>query len=75
VSSWKSSNVFTAIVVVCLFLVAFIVVIGGIVCVRDNDYTFSQYLADLAGVYKLLIGAVAAAFGNAYVSSQKDKAE
>lgn len=70
--SFKQSSVFTVIVIVCLFLVAFIVVVGGIVCVRDPNYNFSQYLADLTSVYKLLLGAVAAAFGNAYVS-QRDK--
>lgn len=69
-SSFKTSSIFTVIVVVCLFLVAFIVVVGGIVCVRDPNYNFSQYLADLTSVYKLLIGAVVAAFGNVYVASK-----
>ena len=68
----RSSSVFTSIVIVCLFLVAFIVVVGGIVCVRDDHYTFSQYLGDLTGVYKLLLGAVAAAFGNVYAASHKN---
>ena len=71
--SLRSSSIFTVIVIVCLFLVAFIVIVGGIVCVRDPNYNFSEYLADLTSVYKLLIGAVAAAFGNVYVSKQNGK--
>ena len=45
-------------------------IVGGIVCVRDPAYNFSEYLADLTSVYKLLIGAVAAAFGNVYVNNK-----
>jgi hypothetical protein len=46
---------------VALILVVYITVVGGIVCVRDDDYTFSQYVAELGGVYRLLGTAAVAA--------------
>lgn len=61
-----TSVLLTAIVLASLGVVLFVVVVGGIVCVKDDRYDFAEYVGDLNGVYTLLgtaiVGALAQAF-------------
>jgi hypothetical protein len=41
-------------------VIAFVIIVGGIVCLADDGYTFGEYLTDLANVWPYLIGAIAA---------------
>ena len=41
-------------------VIAFVIIVGGIVCLADNAYTFNEYLEDLTNVWPYLIGAIAA---------------
>ena len=54
-----------AIVLVCLTCVMVVVLVGGIVCVTDDDYSFAEYVSDLKGVYKLLLSAILGAVARA----------
>jgi hypothetical protein len=58
-----SAKLIDYIVYVSLGLVAYIVVIGGILCIKDNNYNFTEYVVDLRGVYKLLLVAVIGVIG------------
>lgn len=69
------SRLFEAIVYIALGLVAYIVVLGGIVCVKDEDYTFTQYLVDIKGVYKLLVVAIIGAIARELVTRMGTKVE
>jgi uncharacterized membrane protein len=56
----KAANLDTLVVIivyVALGLIAYVVVVGGIVCVLDNGYAFSQYVSDLRQMYKWLLAA------------------
>jgi hypothetical protein len=41
-------------------VIAFVILVGGIVCLADDAYTFGEYLSDLANVWPYLIGAIVA---------------
>jgi hypothetical protein len=41
-------------------VIAFVIIVGGIVCLADDAYTFGEYLTDLANVWPYLIGAIVA---------------
>lgn len=65
------ATLFMLIVYFSLGITAFIVIIGGIVCVKDDNYSFSEYVVDVGSVYRLLAAAVAAAFGQAWALQKK----
>jgi hypothetical protein len=70
-----SKFLFTAVVFTVLTIVVLVVGVGGVVCIRDPNYTFSEYLADLSWIYKLLALAVIAAIGNAWVSGKQENGD
>jgi hypothetical protein len=39
-------------------VIAFVIIVGGIVCLADDGYTFAEYLTDLTNVWPFLIGAI-----------------
>ena len=41
-------------------VIAFVIVVGGIVCLVDDQYTFAEYLTDLTNVWPYLVGAIVA---------------
>ena len=51
-------NMLKWIVYTALALVLFVAVVGGIVCVTDDAYTFAAYLEDMSGIYRLLAVAI-----------------
>lgn len=66
-----------AIVYTALGLTAFVVVVGGIVCVTDDQYPFKQYIADLRQMSNWVLAAaivVAAKLIAPYVKVVREKA-
>ena len=51
---------FTILIGIAASIIAFVVVVGGIVCVIDESYTFGAYLSDLTNVWPYLVGAIVA---------------
>lgn len=68
------ASLFMLIVYFSLGITAFIVIIGGVVCIQDDDYSFSEYVVDVGSVYRLLAAAVAAAVGQAWATQKKESA-
>ena len=56
---------FSAIVFASLLIITIVVVIGGIVCVRDETYHFNEYLSDLGSLWKVLVAALTGTLGRA----------
>lgn len=56
---------FSAVVFAALVIVIIVVVIGGIVCVRDVEYSFAEYLSDIASLWKVLASALLGTLGRA----------
>jgi len=56
-------NLLTVLVLFVLGVFAYVVIIGGIVCVTEHGYTFADYLDDLSRLQPILIGAVIGAVG------------
>ena len=54
-------------------VIAFVIVVGGIVCVFDSSYTFAEYLKDLTHVWPYLAGAVIAALLRSFVATKGKK--
>ena len=60
-------NLITVLVLFVLAVFAYVVMIGGLVCLSDGQYKFSDYLDDLARLQPILIAAVVGALGRALV--------
>ena len=58
---------FSAIVFTCLMIITIVVIFGGIIAVRDETYTFNEYLTDLSSLWKILLGALIGTFGRAFM--------
>ena len=56
----SDESIFTYLIALAGGVIAFVIVVGGIVCVFDKTYTFSEYLTDLANVWPYLAGAIVA---------------
>lgn len=54
----KDETLFTILVGIAAGMIAFVVIVGGIVCVIDASYTFGEYLTDLTNVWPYLVGAI-----------------
>jgi uncharacterized membrane protein len=66
----------TLITYMMLGIVAFIVVVGGIcVLVPAKGYTFSEYISDVAGLWKLILSAVATLAGKVFIGVAQSKEE
>jgi hypothetical protein len=66
--SMMRTSVLLAICYTVLVLVVYVVVIGGIICLKDEEYNFAEYLADLQGIYKLLATGVVSGIAHEYFS-------
>ncbi len=56
----KDETLFTILVGIAAGVIAFVIVVGGVVCVADTSYTFQEYLTDLTNVWPYLVGAIVA---------------
>jgi TRAP-type C4-dicarboxylate transport system permease small subunit len=56
----SDERLFTILIGIAAGVIAFVIVVGGIVCVADSAYTFSEYLTDLTNVWPYLVGAIVA---------------
>jgi hypothetical protein len=51
-------------------VIAFVILVGGLVCLADEGYTFGEYLQDLTNVWPYLIGAIVAVLLRSLVRSR-----
>ena len=58
-------NLITVLVLFVLLVIMYVIVVGGILCIQDQGYNFSDYLDDLARLQPILIAAVVGALGRA----------
>jgi uncharacterized membrane protein len=56
----NETRVFNLLIALAAGVVVYVIVVGGIVCTRDNAYTFNEYLTDIAQVVPYLFGAIIA---------------
>lgn len=56
----KEERIFSWLVALAAGVVVYVIVVGGIVCIKDNRYDFGAYLTDVAQVAPYLFGAIAA---------------
>lgn len=56
-------NLLTVLVLFVLGVFAYVVIVGGILCLLDRGYDFAEYLDDLSRLQPILIGAVVGAVG------------
>lgn len=66
-------KMFTYLIALAGGVIAFVIVVGGIVCVLDKNYTFAEYLTDLTNVWPYLAGAVVAVLLRSLVRSREAK--
>jgi hypothetical protein len=64
------SNILLGICYTVLAIIVYVVTIGGIICLKDDEYTFAEYLADLQGIYKLLATGVVSGIAHTYFTSK-----
>jgi hypothetical protein len=67
------SRLLVWVVITALAIITYVVVVGGIVCIKDTDYTFAEYVVDLGAIYKLLATAVVGAIAHAWFERQNGK--
>lgn len=56
---------FSAIVLTSLGIITLVVIVGGILCVQDQSYTFNEYLHDLSSLWTILMSALLGTTGRA----------
>jgi hypothetical protein len=56
----SEERLFSGLILLAGGVIAFVIVVGGVVCIIDDTYNFNAYLQDLANVWPYLIGAIAA---------------
>ena len=56
---------FSAIVITSLGIITIVVIFGRVLSVKDDTYTFSEYLADLSGLWTILASALLGTTGRA----------
>lgn len=66
---------FSAIVLASLAIITIVVIFGGILCVQDDDYHFSEYLSDLSGMWAMLAAALLGTLGRALLPLVKKLSE
>ena len=57
------NNLLTVLVLFVLGVMSYVIVVGGILCIQDKGYEFSDYLDDLARLQPILVAAVIGAVG------------
>lgn len=69
----SDEKIFTYLIALAGGVIAFVIVVGGIVCLADDQYTFAEYLTDLTNVWPYLAGAVVAVLLRSLVRSRNGK--
>ena len=68
-------RLFAGLILLAGGVIAFVIVVGGIVCLADDGYTFAEYLTDLTNVWPYLAGAVLAVLGRSLIRGRNGKHE
>ena len=71
----SDENLFAILIYIAAFVITFVIVVGGIVCLIDSEYTFAAYLNDLQAVWPYLAGAVVAVLLRSLVRKRNGPAE
>ena len=71
----SDEQLFAILIYIAAFVIAFVIVVGGIVCLIDSEYTFNMYLHDLTAVWPYLAGAVVAVLLRSLVRKRNGPAE
>jgi hypothetical protein len=69
---FSQAKLLVAAVTVALAITVWVVIVGGIVCIKDEDYTFAEYVSDLDAIYKLIATAVIGAIAHAYMFEREE---
>ena len=56
----SDEKIFSLLIALAGGIIAFVILVGGIVCLADKNYTFAEYLKDLTNVWPYLAGAIVA---------------
>jgi uncharacterized membrane protein len=67
----SETKVFNLLIALAAGVVVYVIVVGGIVCIRDNSYDFGAYLTDIAQVVPYLFGAIIAVVLRGITSERK----
>lgn len=68
-----AAKMLAAVIAASLFIVIFVVVIGGVLCINDDDYDFAEYVNDLGNVWKFLLTAIVGCLAQAYLLNLERK--
>lgn len=66
------AKVFNLLIALAAGVVVYVIIVGGIVCIKDSEYTFNEYLTDIAQVVPYLFGAILAVVLRGIVSGRKN---
>lgn len=69
----SDEKIFSYLIALAGGVIAFVIVVGGVVCLIDDQYTFAEYLTDLTNVWPYLVGAIVAVLLRSLVSSRNGK--
>lgn len=69
----NDDKVFALLIYLAGGVIAFVIIVGGIVCLEDDTYNFNAYLQDLANVWPYLVGAIAAVLIRSLVTNRNGK--
>ena len=58
-------NLITVMVLFVLAVIMYVIVVGGILCIVQDSYSYAQYLKDLSRLQPILVAAVLGALGRA----------
>lgn len=66
----NDDKLFAGLILLAGGVIAFVIVVGGIVCVVDGQYTFNEYLTDLTNVWPYLVGAILAVLARSLIRTR-----
>jgi hypothetical protein len=56
----SDERLFTLLIYLAIAVIAWVIIVGGIIAIREETYTFNSYLRDIAVVVPYLFGAIVA---------------
>jgi hypothetical protein len=68
----NDDKIFNLLICLAGGVLAFVIIVGGIVCLTEDGYTFNEYLQDLTNVWPYLIGAIAAVIVRSLIATRNN---
>ncbi len=69
----NDERLFTLLIYLAIGVIGWVIVVGGVIAIREETYTFNSYLRDIAVVVPYLFGAIAAVLLRALVRQRNGK--